>query len=103
VRSSGFKPKGPGFRPGATGEGKTGRVNNREPLMMSRYHEPRVDGVAGPGCRGCAVAERQAAAVEWTTAVGAPLPPGYRGHPIRSYLKRVERDNPDGVRAEQAR
>jgi len=27
-------------------------------------------------------------------AVGTPSPPGYRGHPTRPYLTRVERGNP---------
>jgi hypothetical protein len=31
------KVQGSPFRPGATGEGKAGRVNNRESLMMPRY------------------------------------------------------------------
>src|SRR5436190_20419818 len=35
-RSSGFKPKGSPLHPGATGEGKTGRVNVSEPLMTPR-------------------------------------------------------------------
>jgi hypothetical protein len=26
--------------------------------------------------------------------VGTPSPPGYRGHPTRPYLTRVERGNP---------
>ncbi len=30
-----------------------------------------------------------------------PPPSGYRGHPTRSYLSRVERDNPVGVRERQ--
>jgi hypothetical protein len=37
VRSSEKTPKGPPFRPGATGKGKTGRVNASEPLMMPRH------------------------------------------------------------------
>jgi hypothetical protein len=37
VRSPGGKPKGCPLRPGATGEGKTGRVNVSEPLMMPRH------------------------------------------------------------------
>ncbi len=31
-------------------------------------------------------------------AVGTPSPPGYRGHPTRPYLMRVERGNPVRVR-----
>ena len=42
--------QGPLFHPGATGEGKTGRVNASEPSMMSRYVDLlRWD--AGQECR----------------------------------------------------
>ena len=46
--AEGFKPKGPRSILGATGEGKTGRMNTSEPLMMRRYPEPRrMEAVAG--------------------------------------------------------
>ena len=44
------KAQEPPFHPGATGEGKTGRVNVSEPSMMPRYVDPlRWD--AEQGCR----------------------------------------------------
>ncbi len=50
VRSSEFMPEGSPFHPGATGEGKTGRVNASEPPMMPRDPKPRRwDGAVG--CR----------------------------------------------------
>ena len=47
VRSSGGAPKRCWFHPGGVGEGKTGRVNVSEPLLMAREGEPRM-----VGCRG---------------------------------------------------
>lgn len=62
VRSSGQKPKRVSFHPGA-GEGKTGRANVSEPLLMPRYPGLREMGWQ-TGVQGLAVEERQAAAVE---------------------------------------
>ncbi len=41
--------------------------------------------------------KRQAPAGDFLSAGWAPPPPGYRRHPPRSNLVRVERGNPDGV------
>ena len=62
------KAQGLPFHPGATGEGKIGRVNVSEALMMPRYRDPRMVEVA-PGCRDVAVVMRQAAAGEQMSAV----------------------------------
>ena len=51
------------------------------------------------GVEGLAVVKRQAPAGDFLSAGWAPPPPGYRRHPPRSYLLRVERGNPDGVPA----
>jgi len=42
VRSSGRAPKRRWFHPGGVGEGKTGRVNVSEPLLMAREGEPSL-------------------------------------------------------------
>jgi hypothetical protein len=44
------------------------------------------------------VEERQASVGGFLSAVGAPPPSGYRRHPIRSWLVRVERGNRARVR-----
>ena len=62
------KAQGCPFHPGTTGEGKTGRVNASEALMMPRYRDPRMMEV-GPGRRDIAVEKRQAAAGEQMSAV----------------------------------
>jgi hypothetical protein len=83
---------------GLQAKGKIGRVNVSEPLLMPRQRE-HPDGLF-QGCSGLVRCEaagggRETYARSWSTAV-----PGYRGHPIRLGLDRVERGNPDGVRAE---
>jgi hypothetical protein len=73
-------------------------VNASEPLMMPRYVEPRTM-EATPGCRDYAVEKRLAATGDSVPVAGASPSPELRGHPPRSNLVRVERDNPVRVRA----
>jgi hypothetical protein len=94
----GVEAQGRPFHPGVTGEGKTGRVNNREPSMMSRDEKPRTVG-SSTEVQGHAAAKRQAMAGDPPPSVSAPPSPGYRGHPPRSHLTRAQRDNPVEVRA----
>ena len=56
VRSQGISPRAP-FRLGEAGEGKTGRVNASEPLMMPRQPKLRVDGDGDRGDRTWPLAE----------------------------------------------
>lgn len=85
------------FHPGATGKGKTGRVDASEPSLMPRYVEPRVDG-SPTGVQGLAAGKRQVAAGDSAPVVRAPPSPGSRGHPTRSQLDRAERGIPMGSR-----
>src|SRR5664279_4643994 len=63
---------------------------------MPRNRNPRRwDSVLGAGL---AVAKRQAAAGDKEPAAENTAAPGFREHPPRSGLGRVERDNPVGVR-----
>lgn len=77
--------------------GKAGRVNASEPLMMPRYVKPQVMD-AGLRHRDFAAEMRQAAAGYEGPVVRAPLSSGFRRHPPRPLLVRVERGNPVGVR-----
>ena len=78
--------------------GKVGRVNASEPLLMPRHRSPRR-WVAGAGSR---TGRWEAAAPTGGPQAGreSTAVPGYRGHPPRPYLARVERDDPVGVRAQ---
>ncbi len=86
------------FHPEATGPGKTGRVNVSEPPMMPRDPKPRR-WVVQRGA-GLAVVKRQAPVGRGPADRMDTAASGSRGHPPRSYLARVERGNPVGVRVE---
>src|SRR6478609_3114428 len=63
---------------------------------MPRHAYPwRWDSTLGAGL---AVVKRQAAAGDFAPAVVNTAAPGFREHPPRPGLDRVERDNPVGVR-----
>jgi hypothetical protein len=74
----GEKPKGLLFHPGATGEGKAGRVNIREPLMMPRDKKPRLVG-RYVGVQGLAAVKRRAAVGEACRLRGHRCPRGIEG------------------------
>jgi hypothetical protein len=59
----GGKPKTLLFHPGASGEGKIGRVKSFEPLVMLRQAEPRIGGCCG-GVQGHVAEMRHALAGE---------------------------------------
>src|SRR5262249_11841393 len=92
------KARGCRFRPGATGEGKAGRANTSEPLMMSCYSSS-PGRVARPGGQGLAAGKRQAATVDTGTGAGKPPPPAHRGRPPEPGLTRAEHGSPVRVRA----
>ena len=56
------------FRPGVTGEGKAGRVNDRE-LSLMRRNQMALGGLGYRGFRDRAVERRQAATEDPTTVV----------------------------------
>jgi hypothetical protein len=79
VRSSG-EDQGRLFRPGVTGEGKAGRVNDPESLLMPRQSD--IPGrLAVPGWQGPAVARRQTATADALMVAGTPSPPGVKRTP----------------------
>ena len=65
----------PLFHPGATGKGKTGRVDASEPSTMPRYVEPRVDG-SPTGVQGLAAGKRQVATEDLSTGRESTTVPG---------------------------
>ena len=69
--------------------------------MTPRQSEPWVMGCKAE-VQELAVVKRQAATGGIYPGVRTPPFPGLRGHPARSRLVQVERDNPDGVRAAMA-
>jgi hypothetical protein len=85
------------LHPGATGKGKTGRVNTTEPSTMPRHKKPLQMG-------------RNSGVADWPLESGRRQPGtglrlgehrrlGVRGHPPRSRLECAERGNPVGVQA----
>ena len=98
VRSSGCKPKGFRSIRELQVKRKAGRVNASKPLLMPRHRKPRR-WVVGAGSR---TGRWEAAATTGRPHAGreSTAVPGYRGHPPRSYLARVQRDDPVGVRAQ---
>jgi|SRR5450756_805608 len=98
VRRSGFKFEGARSTRGPQVAEGSGRVNASEPLMMPRQGEPRVMGSSAE-VEELAVVKRQAATGGIYPIVRTPPFPGLRGHPARSCLVQVERDNPVEVRA----
>ena len=70
----GVKPKTLPLHPGATGKGKIGRVNTREPLVMLRNAELRIDATRG-GVQGRAAVMRRALAGERLRSGRAPWSP----------------------------
>ena len=93
VRSPGESSRAPAPT-GATGEGKAERVNTSEPPRMPRYGNSPRRVVLARDDKERAAENRQAATGDSSTVVWTPLLPGYRWHPTRSYLMRVERGNP---------
>lgn len=97
LRSS-ERPKGPGVRPGVTGEGKAGRANASEPLMMARY--PNSSGrMAAQGGQGLATvkqpSDRGPRDGRMNTAVLWVLRDAY----LSRFLTHAEHRNPARVRA----
>src|SRR5271157_239838 len=74
------KARGCPFRPGATGEGKAGRVNDLESLLMPRQSD--IPGrCAVPGWQEPAVARRQTAAADVPMVAGNTVAPGVKRTP----------------------
>ena len=80
VRSSGQSPRAARSIRAATGEGKTGRANTREPLVDAWLSEIPVDGKCG-GVQGLAAAKRQTPAGKWLRSGMSTVVPGAQRAP----------------------
>jgi len=95
-----IKPKGACSIQAPRVKGKTGRVNVSEPLMKaSSFQTHRWEAAVSYRTSRC-----KAAGAGWfpTPTRENTAVPGYRGHPHRSHLARVEHGNPVEVRAHDA-